>query len=141
MSLLFRSRLHDARHGVGVIVPILYPPHLTAGFHLRHRTNQMLIPVQWTAWLSHTRSQPPSLTELQSDFTRQSSLLNKIATIEAREKEERIRQGYSSIDAPEDIHSGTKFGLPGRIRAPPSFVPKSTGEAPPAGALASGEGE
>ncbi|WWD19317.1 hypothetical protein CI109_103775 [Kwoniella shandongensis] len=58
-------------------------------------------PVQWRAWLSHTRPNPPSLTELQSDFDRQSSLQPKIAAIEAREREERIRQGYLLPDGSE----------------------------------------
>lgn len=94
----------------------------------------MLIRVQWTAWLSHTRAKPPTLSELQADHSRQSSLLDKISTIEAREREERIRQGYATIDAPEELHSGARFGLPGRIRAPPSFVPKA-----PSGLLPPGE--
>ncbi|WRT68710.1 uncharacterized protein IL334_005690 [Kwoniella shivajii] len=51
-------------------------------------------PVQWRAWLSHTRVEPPSLEELEFDFSRQQELGPKIIAIEAREREERIRQGY-----------------------------------------------
>ncbi|WVW85310.1 hypothetical protein I302_107348 [Kwoniella bestiolae CBS 10118] len=51
-------------------------------------------PVQWRAWLSHTRVEPPTLQELQTDTNRQTNLQPKIAAIEAREREERIRQGY-----------------------------------------------
>ncbi|WWC63652.1 uncharacterized protein I303_106257 [Kwoniella dejecticola CBS 10117] len=51
-------------------------------------------PVQWRAWLSHTRVEPPTLEELEFDHSRQQDLQPKIAAIEAREREERIRQGY-----------------------------------------------
>ncbi|OCF75730.1 hypothetical protein I204_03022 [Kwoniella mangroviensis CBS 8886] len=51
-------------------------------------------PVQWRAWLSHTRVEPPTLQELEYDYSRQQGLQPKIAAIEAREREERIRQGY-----------------------------------------------
>ncbi|WVQ95239.1 hypothetical protein IAU59_002334 [Kwoniella sp. CBS 9459] len=67
-------------------------------------------PVQWRAWLSHTRVEPPSLPELSSDTARQESLLPKIAAIEAREREERIRQGYLLPDGSEPPHAGTGGG-------------------------------
>ncbi|OCF40995.1 hypothetical protein I317_05194 [Kwoniella heveanensis CBS 569] len=44
--------------------------------------------------LSHTRVEPPTLPELSSDSARQESLISKVAAIEQREREERIRQGY-----------------------------------------------
>ncbi|KAK8854548.1 hypothetical protein IAR55_003287 [Kwoniella newhampshirensis] len=79
-------------------------------------------PVQWRAWLSHTRPTPPSLTELQTDFNRQSSLRPMIAAIEAREREERIRQGYLLPDGsePPSLPGGDKgngIGI-GRISGP-----------------------
>ncbi|WVQ71984.1 hypothetical protein IAR50_001527 [Cryptococcus sp. DSM 104548] len=58
-------------------------------------------PVQWRAWLSHTRSDAPTRQELEKDLYRQSDLLPKIAAIEAREREERIRQGYLLPDGSE----------------------------------------
>ncbi|WVR09329.1 hypothetical protein IAU60_006395 [Kwoniella sp. DSM 27419] len=51
-------------------------------------------PVQWRSWLSHTRVEPPTLTELERDSNRVQNLQPMIAAIEAREREERIRQGY-----------------------------------------------
>ena len=47
-----------------------------------------------SAGLSHTRSHPPTIQELEADFHRQSRLRPMIAAIEQRETEERIRQGY-----------------------------------------------
>ncbi|TYJ58026.1 hypothetical protein B9479_001118 [Cryptococcus floricola] len=65
-------------------------------------------PVQWRAWLSHTRSDAPSRQELEKDLYRQNDLLPKIAAIEAREREERIRQGYLLPDGSEPEKSDVK---------------------------------
>ncbi|CCM03270.1 uncharacterized protein FIBRA_05398 [Fibroporia radiculosa] len=50
------------------------------------------LPVQWSAWLTHTRSHPPTLEELQSDLERQRRVLFNAAVIEARDREERALQ-------------------------------------------------
>lgn len=47
--------------------------------------------VQWTAWLSHTRAEPPSLQELQRDIFRRQRLMQNVAQIEARDAEEAAR--------------------------------------------------
>ncbi|WWC71255.1 uncharacterized protein I206_105208 [Kwoniella pini CBS 10737] len=62
-------------------------------------------PVQWRAWLSHTRVEPPNLEELKNDFKRQENLQPKIKAIELREKEERIRQGYLLPDGSIPINN------------------------------------
>ncbi|KAI0656867.1 hypothetical protein C8Q70DRAFT_1006442 [Cubamyces menziesii] len=49
------------------------------------------LPVQWTAWLTHTRPHPPTLEELQADLERQRRVLFNAAMIEAREREEVAR--------------------------------------------------
>ncbi|TRM63583.1 hypothetical protein BD626DRAFT_494735 [Schizophyllum amplum] len=57
-----------------------------------YMSRQKNLPVQWTAWLSHTRPNPPTLEELQADFERQRRLQMKVAMIEAREQAERAQQ-------------------------------------------------
>lgn len=69
--------------------------------------------VQWTSWLSHTRIHPPSLDvgltessrycvhlmrlqELTSDIERQNRLRLKVALIEARDREQRLRIAAST---------------------------------------------
>ncbi|GJE85502.1 hypothetical protein PsYK624_015810 [Phanerochaete sordida] len=52
--------------------------------------------VQWTSWLSHTRIHPPSLDELTSDIERQNRLRLKVALIEARDREQRLRVAAST---------------------------------------------
>ncbi|KAN0084189.1 hypothetical protein V8E55_007693 [Tylopilus felleus] len=47
--------------------------------------------VQWSAWLTHTRSCPPSIEELQADLARQRRVQMNAAILEARDKEERER--------------------------------------------------
>lgn len=69
------------------------------------------------------------MTELQQDAARQSTLVSRIADIEVREREERIRQGYiSSADPQLDVHSSLPYGAPAtrRIQSGPSFAPPAT---------------
>ncbi|CAL1699563.1 unnamed protein product [Somion occarium] len=47
------------------------------------------LPVQWTSWLTHTRSHPPTYQELLADLERQRRVLQNAAMIEAREREAR----------------------------------------------------
>lgn len=62
--------------------------------------------------LSHTRTTPPTVQELEHDYERQISLLPKVAAIEAREREERIRQGYLLPDGSELEHPPSQIGAP-----------------------------
>ncbi|KAF8343096.1 uncharacterized protein EI90DRAFT_828228 [Cantharellus anzutake] len=50
------------------------------------------LPVQWTAWMAHTRMHPPTVEELQVDLSRRQRIADFSARIEARDKEERVRQ-------------------------------------------------
>ncbi|VDC02728.1 unnamed protein product [Peniophora sp. CBMAI 1063] len=52
---------------------------------------QRSLPVQWTAWLSHTRADPPSIQELQRDMFRRQRLQHNVAQIEARDAAEAAR--------------------------------------------------
>ena len=47
------------------------------------------IPVQWQAWLRHTREQPPSLDELQSDVMRQQDLAVKVQALQEKDQQEK----------------------------------------------------
>lgn len=95
--------------------------------------------------LSHTRTDPPTLEELQSDSARQTRLRPMIQAIEAREEAERIRQGY--LPAP-GTSSGGSGGLvegyahasmprsisgpgPSRINTKPSFAPNTDSRSRP----------
>jgi len=52
------------------------------------------LPIQWSAWLAHTRPHPPTIEELQADIARQQRVLANVALIEARdraEEQERLR--------------------------------------------------
>ncbi|KAH9478556.1 hypothetical protein JR316_0009013 [Psilocybe cubensis] len=58
---------------------------------------QRRLAVQWSAWLTHTRRDPPTIQELEADVLRQQRVLANVALIEARDRAEseqmlRIRQ-------------------------------------------------
>jgi len=73
------------------------------------------LPVQWVSWLSHTRSDPPTLEELRADLERQQRVLHNAAVIQARDQEERARiaaasapegNEYSSRSTSQDVRTG-----------------------------------
>ncbi|KAG2154289.1 uncharacterized protein EDB93DRAFT_1102419 [Suillus bovinus] len=47
------------------------------------------LPVQWSSWLTHTRSDPPSMGELQADLARQQRVKLNAAILEAKDEAER----------------------------------------------------
>ncbi|GAA5977867.1 hypothetical protein JCM11641_006094 [Rhodosporidiobolus odoratus] len=49
------------------------------------------IPVQWSAWLRRTRQEPPTLQELEQDYTRQLRLQDNVARLAVEYQEERLR--------------------------------------------------
>ncbi|KJA18426.1 hypothetical protein HYPSUDRAFT_118544, partial [Hypholoma sublateritium FD-334 SS-4] len=46
------------------------------------------LPIQWSAWLTHTRKEPPTIEELEADIRRQLRLSANVARIEARDAAE-----------------------------------------------------
>ncbi|KZT69938.1 hypothetical protein DAEQUDRAFT_725917 [Daedalea quercina L-15889] len=65
------------------------------------------LPVQWTAWLTHTRLRPPTVEELHADLERQLRVQRNAALIEARDREERALQ--------LEMESGSQGTIAGRI--------------------------
>ncbi|BEI86252.1 hypothetical protein CcaverHIS002_0605390 [Cutaneotrichosporon cavernicola] len=78
-----------------------------------YRRGTAQLPVQWTAWMSHTRATPPSMDELRKDAARQAALRVRVAMIEAREKAERIEQGYLLPDGTEAGEQNVPSSLDG----------------------------
>ena len=113
--------------------------------------------VQWKSWLSHTRALPPTLEacclysrrcvgraaderlkELKLDYMRQEQLRVKVAAIEARDREERLRLAAEQKSIPRPISqprtlkpeeppSAPPGTNEGSVRTPrrPCFVPKN----------------
>ncbi|KAF9225802.1 hypothetical protein BS17DRAFT_564777 [Gyrodon lividus] len=65
------------------------------------------LPVQWNAWLTHTRPDPPTIEELQADLVRQQRVQMNAAILEARDEEERERTARlaqaSHLQVPETL--------------------------------------
>ncbi|KAJ3516762.1 hypothetical protein NLJ89_g938 [Agrocybe chaxingu] len=85
-------------------VKCAYPnrPRRTIEYHDPENSWQYIgggkrLAIQWSAWLTHTRRNPPTIHELQADSTRMQRLAENVARIEARDRAEaeelrRIRQ-------------------------------------------------
>ncbi|KAJ3758816.1 hypothetical protein EV360DRAFT_82722 [Lentinula raphanica] len=61
------------------------------------------LPIQWSAWLAHTRLNPPSIQELQMDLMRQHRVQQNAALIEANFQQERaqlLSQDATSSETP-----------------------------------------
>lgn len=86
---------------------------------LEYRLGTQQLPVQWTAWMSFTRANPPTMDELKRDYVRQERLRQRVAEIEERERLERIEQGYLNPDGSEID--------PDRLEAPRDLQPKIGG--------------
>ncbi|KAH7096641.1 hypothetical protein BKA62DRAFT_491686 [Auriculariales sp. MPI-PUGE-AT-0066] len=61
-------------------------------------TSQKRLAIQWQAWLSHTRIDPPSVVELQQDEARKTRLQINVARLKAQDEE--LRGLQASEDAP-----------------------------------------
>ncbi|TDL18717.1 hypothetical protein BD410DRAFT_728115 [Rickenella mellea] len=90
------------------------------------------LPVQWTAWLAHTRLNPPTLqvSELQADLERQQRVRENAAIIEERYKEERLRLAASDrqqrLSPPESKKPVESTSLRGDTKTePPQNEPES----------------
>jgi len=60
------------------------------------------LPVQWTAWLSHTRPDPPNLEELERDAIRQQSLEQNVRVLQLRDNGQ-ASAATPSNPAPQEI--------------------------------------
>ncbi|WFD42105.1 hypothetical protein MPSI1_000743 [Malassezia psittaci] len=59
----------------------------------RHQSeyNPKDVPIQWDAWMRHTRPQPPSIQELLNDLERQRIVLHNARVLESREQAAQIQ--------------------------------------------------
>ncbi|KAJ8085902.1 hypothetical protein PM082_004721 [Marasmius tenuissimus] len=71
--------------------------------------------VQWSAWLSHTRANPPTMQELQLDMLRQQRLQHNVQLIQARDEAERREQQTLSQSRPAEVEAPAE---PQRQRQP-----------------------
>ncbi|KAG1753641.1 uncharacterized protein EDB91DRAFT_409925 [Suillus paluster] len=55
------------------------------------------LPVQWSAWLTHTRPIPPTIEELQADLARQQRVKINAAILEAKYQTESADRGRVAV--------------------------------------------
>lgn len=77
------------------------------------------LPVQWSAWLSHSRMKPPTIEELQKEKSRLDTLAINVARLEQEDKVEREREQQA------------RLGMAQHPEAPPSRPIGPTAEPQP----------
>ncbi|KAJ2709692.1 hypothetical protein H4R19_004124 [Coemansia spiralis] len=76
------------------------------------------IPVQWQAWMRHTRARPPTLAELAEDTRRQEALAANVERLAAR-------TAAPGLQAAPDKQ--LQQAVPGQSAQPESWAPGTSG--------------
>ncbi|KAJ2897194.1 hypothetical protein IWW38_001801 [Coemansia aciculifera] len=79
--------------------------------------NDQIIPIQWQAWMRHTRSQPPTIQELLRDVERRRRMAENVHQLTAKDKR---RTGAIAEPAAQKTYSP-----PGEAFAPDGWTPTS----------------
>ncbi|KAH7922763.1 hypothetical protein BV22DRAFT_1037136 [Leucogyrophana mollusca] len=93
--------------------------------------NGKRLPVQWSAWLTHTRPNVPTIQELQADVARQQRVRMNAAILEARDQEERARVARIDAAPISPSHSSESYIESTEVRSHPSLAPEATSIPPP----------
>ncbi|KAJ7892726.1 hypothetical protein B0H14DRAFT_3427672 [Mycena olivaceomarginata] len=92
--------------------------------------------VQWSSWLTHTRSDAPTLEELQADLIRQERMRRNVALLNARDQEEKLASPYgvashASLETPPPDPAVASPGNSKPKGKPLPTMPSSTKSAEP----------
>ncbi|KAJ1646267.1 hypothetical protein LPJ64_002237 [Coemansia asiatica] len=110
---------------------VVYSKHLTVS---EYRDD--IIPVQWQAWMRHTREQPPTVQELIQDVQRRKRLaenVRKLVALEQEQEQEQEQKGKEQAHAvQEGPHSPKRVSperfqkvTPGEQYQPEEWTPSS----------------
>ncbi|KAJ2018486.1 hypothetical protein GGI14_002258 [Coemansia sp. S680] len=94
--------------------------------------NDQLIPIQWQAWMRHTRSQPPTIQELLHDVERRRRLAENVHRL-ATKGMSRAVAGPEAVDTAQNSRSqpppppptASKTSAPGESFEPEGWKPDS----------------
>ncbi|KAF7344572.1 hypothetical protein MSAN_01939300 [Mycena sanguinolenta] len=85
------------------------------------------LPVQWSSWLTHTRSEPPTMEELQADLIRQERVRRNVMLLNARDQaEDRLKLASHAQPALPGVasHADLEAPPPDPAVASPPPTPK-----------------
>jgi len=63
--------------------------YIDKGKITEYATGGLRLPIQWSAWLTHTRRDPPSMDELMKDYERRKTLQHNTRVLALRDEESR----------------------------------------------------
>ncbi|KAJ2637590.1 hypothetical protein GGF40_002246 [Coemansia sp. RSA 1286] len=115
---------------------VVYKKYLTVSEY-----SDDIIPVQWQAWMRHTREQPPTAQELIQDIQRRERLAENVRRLAALEQEQKNEQAQAIEEGHRpQKHSPDRFqkNTPGEQYQPEEWAPSSS---PPSATRASAAGQ
>ncbi|KAJ1887556.1 hypothetical protein LPJ71_008722 [Coemansia sp. S17] len=97
--------------------------------------NDQIIPIQWQAWMRHTRSQPPTIQELLHDVERRRRMAENVHRL-ATKGMSRAVAGPEAVDTAQNSRSqppppptASKPSAPGESFEPEGWKPDSANRA------------
>ncbi|KAJ2115483.1 hypothetical protein IW146_002279 [Coemansia sp. RSA 922] len=97
--------------------------------------NDQIIPIQWQAWMRHTRSQPPTIQELLHDVERRRRMAENVHRL-ATKGMSRAVAGPEAVDTAQNSRSqppppppASKTSAPGESFEPEGWKPDSANRA------------
>ncbi|KAJ2508957.1 hypothetical protein GGF44_005108 [Coemansia sp. RSA 1694] len=83
--------------------------------------SDQIIPIQWQAWMRHTRSQPPTIQELLRDVERRRRMAENVHRLAAKDKSR-----IGAVAGPEPRSAAQKaYSPPGAAFEPEDWTPTS----------------
>ncbi|TFK88158.1 hypothetical protein K466DRAFT_585795 [Polyporus arcularius HHB13444] len=99
---------------------------------LHYVSGERRLAVQWTSWLTHTRSHPPTLEELQADLERQRRVRLNAAMIEARDREQAAQIAAAQQTVVRHVEPPSQQpSMPEAVKAAPATAPLPQAEQGP----------
>ncbi|KAJ2058437.1 hypothetical protein GGI17_005040 [Coemansia sp. S146] len=118
-----RSAVRTRRH-------VLYKKNITVAEY-----NDQIIPIQWQAWMRHTRNQPPTIQELLHDVERRRRMAENVHRLATKETSRASAvAGPETVDTAQNSRSqppttASRTSAPGESFEPEGWVPASANRA------------
>ncbi|KAJ1893142.1 hypothetical protein LPJ66_005932 [Kickxella alabastrina] len=99
-----------------------------------------IIPVQWQAWMRHTRDQPPSIGELVQEIQRRKRLAENVRILDLARKQSQDMPELADQSEKKEQPIAFQKSAPGESYQPEGWTPSPPSNEAPASGRCAGEG-